>query len=137
MIAKLLVLHYIADFLLQPREMGQKKSSEPKWLLAHLAIQFAIFAPFTSAWFALANCAVHGVIDWYIWRGYKLTAYYRIRKDVIAKYGSWTQPPEEDVNIKAGIASWQYWTDKIFYDTIGFDQLLHGLTLVTLAGWLL
>ena len=78
MIIKLLALHFLADFLLQSREMGMKKSEDIAWLLGYLVIQFVVFAPFTSILFALANCAVHGLIDWFIWRGYKVTVHHRL-----------------------------------------------------------
>lgn len=116
MIAKLLCLHFLADFILQPREMGKKKSQEPKWLAGHLAIQFLIFS--VVGWkFALANAAVHGVIDWNLWRFYKLS--------VIKRF-----PDATAENFK-------FWEDHLFFTTIGFDQLLHGLTLVFLAGAML
>lgn len=129
-IAKLLTLHFIADFILQPREMGNKKSVDLRWLAGHLAIQFVIFFPFTSIWFALANCAVHGVIDWFIWRGYKWTAHYRIIDKVAG-----SNTPDEDY--QETVKSWKFWEDHLFYTTIGLDQLLHGLTLVFLAGAML
>lgn len=140
-VAVLLVTHFVADFLLQSRDMGKKKSSEPKYLIAHLAIQYAAFtlvlAPLYSfhvaVLFSLSNAAIHGVIDWNLWRLYKASAYARILKIVAKKYGMWSQPPENDPNVKAEIAAWQYWEDHWFYTTIGFDQLLHGLTLVLLA----
>jgi hypothetical protein len=128
MIAKLLVLHFIADFLLQPREMGVKKSSDIRWLGGHLAIQFLIFFPFTSVWFALANCTVHGVIDWYIWRGYKWSVHKRLYD---AGNGKLTH------SLMSDQGEWRFWMDDLFFKTIGFDQLLHGLTLVILAGYLL
>lgn len=141
-IALLLVTHFIADFVLQSRDMGKKKSSEPFYLFAHLIIQFLAFllavafiSPGVAVWFAFTNAAIHGVIDWNLWRLYKASAYMRILKIVAKKYGMWSQPPENDPNVKAEIAAWQYWEDHLFYTTIGFDQLLHGLTLVTLAWW--
>lgn len=166
----LMVLHFIADFLLQSREMGQKKSNEVKWLLKHLAIQFGVFfigitppilfsyidrsassliavqyplhilvlaACMKAFMFSVYNALIHGLIDWNIWKLYKVSAYWRIRTIVAKKHGMWTQPPEDDVNIKAEIAGWKYWEDHWFYTTIGFDQLLHMSTLVALAFWLL
>lgn len=140
MIAKLLLLHFIADFVLQPREMGKKKSQDVKWLLGHLAIQFAIFAPFTSILFALANCAVHGLIDWYIWRGYKWSVAFRNPVPWHLRVEVEPEPTHQEFEATwwLGVkASWKYWEDHLFYTTIGFDQLLHGLTLVVLSGWML
>ena len=122
MIAKLLVLHFLADFLLQPREMATKKSIDPHWLFAHLVIQFGVFC--VVGWkFALANAAIHGVIDWNIWRLYKLSVAKRFPEF------NWKDPKQA--------STYDYWNDSWFYHTIGLDQLLHGLTLVLLAGALL
>lgn len=162
-----LVLHFIADFLLQSREMGKKKSSEWRWLLKHLGIQFGVFMvvmPFLVAYklcdrgahewpefmnspgfmtqfliplsltvggmFALVNTLVHGLIDWNIWKLYKLSAYMRIKKEAKEINASPEWIAEMGKN-------WQYWEDHWFYATIGFDQLLHTATIVVLAFWLL
>lgn len=137
LLAYMFILHFIADFLLQSREMGKKKSSEPRWLFKHLAIQWAMFAvclapfigPVLSIGIATLNALVHGIIDWNIWRGYKLFVFFRLA-DVVRKEGAREDQVKDQVMIKA--KDWQYWEDHWFYTTIGFDQLLHGLTLVAL-----
>jgi len=108
--------------------MGAKKSSDWRWLAAHLAIQFIVFAPFTSVLFALANCAVHGVIDGTLWNLYKWSVKKRIYKDSSGR---------DCHSLISDQGEWRFWLDHLFYTTIGFDQLLHGLTLVILAGYLL
>jgi hypothetical protein len=118
----LFVVHFIADFICQPREMGKKKSYEPLWLLGHLAIQFVFFLFF--GWkFALANAVIHGVIDWNIWRLYKLS--------VVKRH------PQLNWNDKYQQGAWKYWEDHLFYTTIGLDQMLHGITLIVLWRYLL
>lgn len=125
------VLHFIADFLLQSREMGTKKSSEFKWLARHLQIQFLIFTivltfivGFPKAYvFAISNAAIHGIIDWYIWRGYKYFVMKRIERN----------PSHELLSGTYGTTGqWKYYEDHWFYSTIGLDQLLHGLTMIAL-----
>lgn len=119
MIAWLLFLHFLSDFLLQTREMALKKSAQPLVLFAHVHIIFLTFflgtTPFIGATKALLasalNSATHAVIDWNIWRGYK---YLRRR-----------QPPD-----------FKYWEDSLFYTTIGLDQLLHVWCLV-LSFWVM
>ncbi len=142
MLAKLFVLHFIADFILQPREMGKKKSTEWRWLAAHLSIQFVIFL-FVGWKFALENAIIHGVIDWNVWRLYKLYAHMSIEKSVSVEYCAkllddhmMTQE-ERKTLYDSKVIGWQYWEDHLFYTTIGFDQLLHMLTLYYLSGWLL
>jgi len=136
----MLVTHFVADFLLQSREMGKKKSSEPKWLLAHLAIQFACFLLY--GWkFALLNTLVHGAIDWHIWRLYKLSVYVRIKRSVakleqtFAKkegVAAWFTEAQREQQYDHEANTWQYWEDHWFYATIGLDQLLHMITIVVL-----
>jgi hypothetical protein len=123
MLIYLFVLHFIADFLLQSREMGKKKSVEFNWLAKHLAIQFAIFLVGLSIFnvectveFAGLNAIIHGIIDWNIWKLYKVSVYLRDK----------TATPE----------TWKYWDDHWFYATIGLDQLLHAITLIGLYQWL-
>lgn len=117
----LLVTHFIADFICQSREMGKKKSYEVKWLAAHLLIQFVFFCIF--GWkFALINAVIHGVIDWNIWRLYKLSV------------GIWMKnnPEHEATKAYATTGVWKFWEDHLFFTTIGFDQMLHMITLVVL-----
>jgi len=162
----LMICHFVADFLLQSREMGKKKSSEWRWLLKHMGIQWAVFmlvvplivaakictigeaqypefmgSPeffpkfllplclIVGAMFSTVNTLVHGLIDWNIWKLYKISAYMRIKKEA-----------EEGNFGLAWIAesgkNWQYWEDHWFYTTIGFDQLLHAATIIAVASWL-
>lgn len=152
MIVYLLILHFVADFLFQSREMGKKKSEEPIWLIRHLFIQWFTFliglafvvGPVGAIVFAAVNAIVHGVIDWNIWRLYKLSVKKRLIKNgrenveysSSAEYDMATGGSEEEFLRIAG-RNWKYWEDHYFYTTIGFDQLLHSATLVLLAGALL
>ena len=120
----LFIAHFIADFILQSREMGQKKSQYFKWLIGHLFIQYFVMLVFvlgitsgdwkTATLFSLSNTIIHGIIDWYIWKFYKLHAIRIIKRDRIK------------------VKEFKYWEDHIFYTTIGFDQLLHGVTIIGL-----
>jgi hypothetical protein len=128
-------LHYIADFLLQSREMGKKTSESFKWLMGHLAIQFLVFFFGGFVWFrllyadstatllyfaaflALLNAIVHGLIDSTVWRLYKMSVYGRTK---------------HDKNFDA--SKWEYWNDSKFYHIIGLDQLLHTITVYMLYG---
>lgn len=111
----MMVTHFIADFLLQTRKMGQLKSSKPLWLLAHISIIFICFIPFGFK-FAMSNALIHAIIDALLWNVYKVLVYLKhpgITKD-----------------------NFKYWLDPWFYHTIGFDQLLHYLTLYILWSYL-
>lgn len=107
----LVLTHFIADFILQSRKMGQKKSSHIGWLAAHIAIIFVAFLPFGlefSAW----NALTHAIIDATLWNVYKLSVY--LRNPYVIK------------------ESYDYWNDHWFYTTIGLDQMLHISTLIVL-----
>jgi len=117
-------LHFLADFVLQPREMGRQKSSNMKYLSAHIAIQIAVFL--LGLWpiigfkmalmMALGNGAIHGVIDALIWKGYA--------------YSVWMRRRHTGCTVRQLKLSWKYWDDHYFYLTIGLDQFLHMSTIV-------
>ncbi len=142
----LFVLHFLADFILQSREMGKKKSVEFLWLLKHLFIQYAVFriglsfmGMEDSRLFALFNALIHGVIDWNIWKLYKLSVHYRITRRLkgLGVYG--TNPKESlayKITYEKSCEQWEYWEDHLFYTTIGFDQMLHAITLYALWTYL-
>jgi hypothetical protein len=115
--ANLLMAHFVGDWWLQPREMAMKKSSDALTLLRHivrvtgvLALPVLLVCP--ERWYLLGvNAAIHAIIDWNIWRGYKA--------DVL-----------EQVNFNSEkFAAFEYWKDKRFYDIIATDQFLHLLTI--------
>lgn len=139
-----MVTHFIADFVLQSRDMGKKKSSEPGYLAAHLAIQFLAFllvvafiSPDKAVWFSFVNATIHGVIDWNLWRAYKSWTGVRIehRVDCSVREALGAGVELDPTLVRDDLVkNFKYWEDHLFYTTIGFDQLLHGLTLVLLAG---
>lgn len=120
-----LFLHFIADFVLQPRDMAKNKTSDLKILRNHIFRIISIIGlgllPFLTLdkvmILTLVNGLIHGVIDWNIWKIYKHFAYKRASKLAL---------PE----------TFAYWDDVWFYCTIGLDQFLHAATLVALFYWL-
>lgn len=147
---KLFFLHFLADFILQPREMGKKKSSDFRWLFGHLSIQFLVFLPFVGWRLSAMNALIHGIIDRNIWRGYKIFAGFRVKKLVDEQERYYREinqlkpidSPEEEKVIEHFRKNWtlhqiqgfQFWEDHWFYVTIGFDQFLHAATLLYLFG---
>lgn len=120
-------LHFLADFVLQSREMGQKKSTEIPFLIGHVAIQWGVMLmgllqvmdPIAAYQIACLNAGIHGLIDWYIWKLYKYRVHMRLKEMF---------PDEETFQFQAD--HFEYWKDKGFYSTIGFDQFLHHATIV-------
>lgn len=117
------VSEYIGDFLLQDRNMAENKSENLGVLLKHVlcvsgTIMCFMGAPMTLLYglaglkltleTAVLYGLIHGVQDFLIWNIYKY-----IRRDKISDFFAW-------------------WEDKLFYDFIGFDRLLHVITGITL-----
>lgn len=143
-LALLFLTHFVADFLLQSRKMGKNKSSSWKYLGMHISIIFLAFLPFGFL-FALINALCHAIIDRNIWNLYKIYAanviQTKIERDLshvseefLLDWNSFPTKKEEFVRTKAKYYSenFKYWEDHWFYATIGFDQLLHALTLIVL-----
>lgn len=136
MLILMLIVHFIADFLLQTREMGKNKSTSWKFLLQHIGIIFICFLPFGLV-FSLCNALIHLVIDKFIWNVYKwhakkMMTYIEnsdpyLRRNKVYKYLDGCTCGESG-------PIWHYWEDPVFYSFIGFDQLLHTLTIVFLIG---
>lgn len=139
-LAYMFILHFIADFLLQSREMGKNKSSNYTYLFKHISIIFAVIfiglIPFLGLKlafvFAFYNALVHMIIDKFIWNIYKLMVYKSFLRDFIK-----TGQSNKDEYIAIRTDKFKFYEDHWFYATIGFDQLLHALTLIALAGLLL
>lgn len=126
-------LHFLADFVFQSREMGEKKSTNFNYLMVHVAIQLVtvflglmqVVDPVKAYQIASVNAFIHGLIDLFIWRLYKY--------DVARRLKNHYQDNEEGMEFAS--IHWEYWKDKAFYTTIGFDQFLHYSTIV-LVCWL-
>lgn len=105
--------------------MSKSKSKQIVWLGKHLLIQFITF------WFVLSmvvgiksatlfaglNTAIHGLIDWNIWRIYVRSV-------------AWRRTSENSLKLIEG--EYPYWKDDVFIATFGLDQLLHFLTITIL-----
>lgn len=145
-----LLAHFVADFLLQSRQMGKQKSEKIKILLEHVAINIGVTAffllPFVglekAVIFSFLNGLFHGIIDWNVWRFYKASVFKRIKEEaqVLAKKKHLTlvgKSKEQVYMDKVGIlmearSNFKFWEDHWFYVTIGLDQFLHTITIVIL-----
>jgi hypothetical protein len=150
-----LFAHFVADFLLQNREMGKNKSEKIDVLIEHVLINTGItgifllpfVGPEKAMIFSLLNGLVHGLIDWNIWRFYKAYAMNKIKKEAqfMATKRRLTlvgKTKEQVYMDKVGLlmearSNFKFWEDHWFYVTIGADQFLHTVTIVVLwAAWL-
>jgi hypothetical protein len=124
----LFILHFVADGLLQPRWMGKGKSDNFDILFMHISIIYAVITigmfflvPFKIALAVGAvNAILHMLIDATIWKLYKAITKLRLHG-----IGELTYHQKLEIT-----KLFKYWEDKLFYDTIMADQLLHSLTLV-------
>lgn len=91
------ILHYIGDFLLQTRWMGENKSKNIVALLMHIIVYSATLIPFGFK-FAIINGILHLITDFIT---SKLSSRAYLNKNMA-----------------------QFWA------IIGFDQLVHTITLI-------
>ena len=139
-IISILIAEYVGDFLLQDRNMALNKSSKIEYLLLHifyisssLLIGFALLSVFylvnviTVLKFVFAYCLMHGMQDWLIWRMYSWLI--RMRYSCLDSNNN-VFTDEEAVQLY--IKNREYAEDKLFYDIMGLDRLLHVITLIAL-----
>ena len=113
--------HYVADWVLQSPKMGREKSSKLSVLAMHISIIFGIIFLGTVYFLGVQealklsaiNALTHAIIDWNIWRFYRVSVYLR----------------NKDKDIKDLQKNYKYWLDPVFGYFLGFDQLLHFLIL--------
>lgn len=160
-IAYVFLLHFIADWALQSKEMSRQKSNKLSVLLQHASVHLVVFffgmlvilSPGQALIFSVANAAVHGLIDWYLWRLYKLSVFYRRDKLIPAeKYKEWRIEPRQlslkdykemiknqdftkDCDEMRYLKTeFKFWDDYWFGFMLGLDQLLHAVTIaITIA----
>lgn len=133
----LFILHYLADFRFQSREMGKRKSEDFSVLVQHAVIIFSVFFLFGTLTFNTSlilfssiYAIIHGLQDWFMWRGYKLLVKRKIARENFDGDMNNTWMGEE-------LKIFKYWEDPKFYDTIGLDQTLHFITIVLVYNWVL
>lgn len=168
-LAYIFLLHFIADWALQSKEMSRNKSLKLSVLLQHASIHLAVFSIgllFVTSlklalMFALANAVVHAFVDWYIWRGYKISVILRAHLLIpVEKWKEWgvMDKPKRVIGFLTGysaavkffnstelgqkimnylVTEFKYWDDYIFGFMLGFDQFLHAATLVIIFALIL
>lgn len=120
------LLHYLADWILQSLEMGREKSNKFNVLCQHIFVIFLVIFAGTipllgleqAAVFSGANALTHAVIDWNIWRIYRLTVKLRHPK-----------VPEDELR-----KTFKFWEDPVFGHFLGLDQLAHYVILYLIYG---
>ena len=160
LVCVLLIAHCVGDFSCQTKWMALNKSKNWEALSAHVAVYSAVVAavvafywfwPLVQFWsamvlgrpaavpavesvrplvaFVLVNAAAHFATDAVTSR---LTSRWWFLKIELEPGNSLEG---DGISVRARIADTG--TRGKFFDTIGYDQLVHGLTLVLTAYWLL
>jgi len=152
----LLIGHYVFDYLCQSREIAENKSTNYEALQDHvttyivgMSITAAIVFSFTwgsltgilgGICFAVFVGLIHGAQDWYIWRGYRYIVKERIIKFALDQVGKEYNTVHSikyviENKLKVFKDDKEYAEDKVFYDFIGLDALLHTITIVLFYWW--
>jgi hypothetical protein len=118
----ILFIHFVADFIFQTRTMGRKKSTNIYWLTTHvlaysiatimgwsLFLGFENFGIKTLLYIFVATFITHWITDYFT---SKLSGYCYLKS------------LEHKESRKGDFWEWFFW------GVIGFDQFIHGLTLV-------
>lgn len=150
----ILIAEYVGDFLLQNREMALNKSKDITVLFAHLVQIFIMLCiglyiaiivwfqipAYVAILFSLSYCLIHGIQDWYIWKGYQRIVYHRFKnkvesaKDKDGKYHHEYSHNQAIQYCELFKKNKDYAEDKVYYDFIGLDRLLHIITIIILYG---
>jgi len=110
----LIGLHFLADWVFQPRRVAEKKSKSNICLILHMMVIYFVFIPYVYLFdkdpsLALINAILHGIIDKFSWTGY-IWARWAVNKAITGE-------------------QFKYWEDYWFYFTIAVDQYIHLLIL--------
>jgi len=133
----LLVLHFIADWAIQSPEMGRDKSKSYFVFLHHMWHHFAVFFIGVGLLFDIniaiivstLNVLLHGFIDFFIWRLYRVF--------VLARHYPMIQCYGRIYTMEHLEKRFKYWKDHWFGVFLGADQCLHfaSLILITAIVW--
>lgn len=114
-----LIGHFIADFLCQSREVATNKHHDITVLFLHVSCYIVVMAVFT----ALIPFDLFAGTKSYQWQLFFITngVLHFITDFFTSKFNAW---------------AWTNKKEKLFWNGIGFDQLLHTLTLVLTYGYI-
>jgi hypothetical protein len=110
----ILFIHWVADFLLQTKQMATMKSKDTNWLLIHVAVYSftwffigAFFDPLKSALFFVITFMCHFITDYFTSR--------------------WTSKLYRDS---------KFYGFPSFFSVIGLDQWIHYVQLFLTYEWI-
>jgi hypothetical protein len=114
----LLVAHFVADFVCQTDWMAQNKSKRWDALALHVAVYGAAVLAVLAPLGLFGVIADPGTVGW-VWLAVNLCAHF----------------VQDAITSRINSRLWQAKEVHWFFVSIGFDQLLHYVTLFVTAGW--
>lgn len=100
------ILHWIGDFIFQTRQMADNKSSSIYWLTSHVLWYCMAFTPF---FFIIGEGVAYIEFMAILFGTHWVTDF------ITSKVTTWC---------------WKKKKIKLFFTVIGFDQLIHAITLI-------
>lgn len=115
----ILFIHFVADFLFQSRQMGVKKSRNIYWLVAHIYV-YSIITFLGWIFFFNLNLKMSFELISLTVFSHFLTDY--ITSKISSKF--YLKSKKSKSLKESKYFEWLFWS------TIGFDQLIHAITLI-------
>jgi membrane-bound metal-dependent hydrolase YbcI (DUF457 family) len=115
----ILFIHFVADFLFQSRQMGVKKSRNIYWLVAHIYV-YSIITFLGWIFFFNLNLKMSFELISLTVFSHFLTDY--ITSKISSKF--YLKSKKSKSLKESKYFEWLFWS------TIGFDQLIHSITLI-------
>ena len=119
------VVHYIADFLLQTREMGENKSKSIKWLSIHVFVYSFVTTAFWMVGFDRPDFLFASQMFLITFVTHFITDFITSKISSYFYYKSISDKPNR-----------KKWMGYFWY-MIGFDQLVHAITLLLTLNYLI
>jgi len=147
------IFEYIGDFIFQSREVAVTKSNNILILLSHLmdignvlafyffsllVLKIYSFSIVNIFLFILIYLCFHGIQDWFIWKYFKFIKMKQLTNEVndrileigLNRENTFKNMLKERINTYYNKK--EYADDKLFYNIIGLDRILHIITLTIL-----
>ena len=125
-IIHILLIHFVADFIFQSREMGLKKGKDIKWLSIHVLFYSMITSIFWGIYF---GCNTFFPVFFLTFISHWVTDFLTSKASGYS-YLKMLEYKDKDQLLEH---KWQY----NFWGVIGFDQLIHSITLLLTYNYLI
>jgi len=118
--------HFIADFIFQSRNMGRKKGKNIFWLLTHVFVYTLVT---TIGWYLFLNLDLFSFKTFSIFIFLMFSTHF-VTDFITSKVSGYCYL--KMLENKKKPYKWEH----LFWSTIGFDQLIHAITLILIYNYL-